>query len=399
MTISDEIYQLKEFSRDTIRVLLSVDMERTAVTEAQQKLILREDGDFPLCFVKSCGRGRVFYSALGHQHELFWNPVVLEHLLDGIQFALGDLAADTTPSNVEPLFMSDPQLELMRECGGVSLFNRGRTVWRVTNDRTLDKSYVHPLALVDGTLLTWLRPPDHVWHRGLWFSWKFINGVNYWEEVDGMGQTRVTAFRSDLGEDFSARFELELEYFPPDKPPVMKEERILTMSPPDGEGWYSIDWLATFTALGEDLLLDRTPPPEEPGGQSWGGYSGMSVRLARQTADWRIMDSEGRTGMECHRQPARWIGCEFIQTSAGREAGICILDHPANARHPAPSFIVLRADIPFVYFSPAPLFNEPLALPAGESLTLGYRILVYPGRKSVEQLDAAWQEFAAEERR
>ena len=25
------------------------------------------------------------------------------------------------------------------------------------------------------------RPPDHIWHHGLWFSWKFINKVNYWE--------------------------------------------------------------------------------------------------------------------------------------------------------------------------------------------------------------------------
>jgi len=40
----------------------------------------------------------VFYCALGHQHDVFWNPVVLKHLLDGIQYVLGDLEADTTPS-------------------------------------------------------------------------------------------------------------------------------------------------------------------------------------------------------------------------------------------------------------------------------------------------------------
>jgi hypothetical protein len=36
----------------------------------------------------------------------------------------------------------------------------------------------------DGPVLTWLRPPDHPWHHGLWFSWKTVNGLNYWEEYE-----------------------------------------------------------------------------------------------------------------------------------------------------------------------------------------------------------------------
>lgn len=101
LEISDEIYQLKEnYSRDTVRVLVSLDMDKTTVTPAQKKLIHREDNDFPLSYVKSYGKGRVFYCALGHQHDLFWNPIVLQHFLDGIQFVLGDLPGDVTPSNL-----------------------------------------------------------------------------------------------------------------------------------------------------------------------------------------------------------------------------------------------------------------------------------------------------------
>lgn len=100
LEISDEIYQLKgNYSRDKVRVLLSLDMEKTAVTPAQKKLIHRTDNDFPISYVKSYGKGRVFYCALGHQHDIFWNPVILQHLLDGIQFVLGDLEGDVTPSN------------------------------------------------------------------------------------------------------------------------------------------------------------------------------------------------------------------------------------------------------------------------------------------------------------
>lgn len=98
-TVTDEIYQVKDpYSRENLRVLVSVDIERTRITPQQRKLIHREDMDFAMTWIKSYGKGRVFYCALGHEHELFWNPVVLQHYLDGIQFVLGDLKADTTPS-------------------------------------------------------------------------------------------------------------------------------------------------------------------------------------------------------------------------------------------------------------------------------------------------------------
>jgi len=97
--VTDEIYQVKDpYTREDLRVLISVDPERTKTTPQQKELIHRQDGDFAMTWIKSYGKGRVFYCALGHQHELFWNPVVLQHYLDGFQFVLGDLKADTTPS-------------------------------------------------------------------------------------------------------------------------------------------------------------------------------------------------------------------------------------------------------------------------------------------------------------
>ena len=95
-TVQDEIYQFKApYSRESLRVLLRLDVERT---EMKKGGIRREDGDFAVSWVRSYGEGRVFYCSLGHRREIFWNPVVLKHYLDGIQFALGDLEADATPS-------------------------------------------------------------------------------------------------------------------------------------------------------------------------------------------------------------------------------------------------------------------------------------------------------------
>jgi sugar phosphate isomerase/epimerase/type 1 glutamine amidotransferase len=99
--VSDEVFQFSEpYTRDRLRVLLSIDtvltdmsMERNILPER------RADGDIAISWVKNYGRGRVFYTSLGHNAHLNWNPVVLQHYLNGLQFALGDLKAPATPSN------------------------------------------------------------------------------------------------------------------------------------------------------------------------------------------------------------------------------------------------------------------------------------------------------------
>jgi type 1 glutamine amidotransferase len=98
--VADEIYQLQETTlRDRLRVLLSVDTTRTDMDPKRRFLKLRAaDKDFPVSWIKQHGKGRVFYTALGHNADIFWNPTLLDHFLAGIQYALGDLKADDTPS-------------------------------------------------------------------------------------------------------------------------------------------------------------------------------------------------------------------------------------------------------------------------------------------------------------
>ncbi len=103
--IKDEIYQIKgPYSRDTHRVLLSLDMSNArnlAPLKGKKKGEAwggREDNDHAISWIKPYGKGRVFYCSLGHNKEIYWNKAVLAHYLAGIQWALGDLAADDTPS-------------------------------------------------------------------------------------------------------------------------------------------------------------------------------------------------------------------------------------------------------------------------------------------------------------
>ncbi len=87
--LQDEIYQFREpYSRDRLHVLLSLD---TRATDMSVPGIRRTDGDFALAWTKFHGRGRVFYTALGHRDDVWRNPQFRGHLLGGIRWALGQM--------------------------------------------------------------------------------------------------------------------------------------------------------------------------------------------------------------------------------------------------------------------------------------------------------------------
>jgi type 1 glutamine amidotransferase len=94
--VADEIYQFREpYSRDRLRVLISLD---TVDLDLEREGVQREDRDFAVSWIREEGEGRVFYSSLGHRFEIFTDPTILLHWLAGIQYALGDLEADATPT-------------------------------------------------------------------------------------------------------------------------------------------------------------------------------------------------------------------------------------------------------------------------------------------------------------
>jgi len=92
------------YSREKQRVLLSIDVEATKArdTKWNEKAGNRADADYAISWVKKQGDGRIFYCSYGHSDSTWWNKTVLQHFLDGIQFAMGDLKGDITPVPWKP---------------------------------------------------------------------------------------------------------------------------------------------------------------------------------------------------------------------------------------------------------------------------------------------------------
>jgi len=95
----DEFYRLAApYSRDKVRVLLSIDPNVTDMMQGRCfGRCLRDDNDYPVAWIRQHGKGRVFYTTVGHNPDVFWDPRMLAMFLAGVQYALGDLAADATP--------------------------------------------------------------------------------------------------------------------------------------------------------------------------------------------------------------------------------------------------------------------------------------------------------------
>ncbi len=95
---TDEFYQPKAFSRANSRVLLRVDVAKMPPNPE----VHVKDGDLPIVWAKTYGKGRVFYSSLGHDAATWDNRDVGQMYLEAIKWALGLVDGDATPRPLTP---------------------------------------------------------------------------------------------------------------------------------------------------------------------------------------------------------------------------------------------------------------------------------------------------------
>jgi uncharacterized protein len=97
--IHDETYVFANdsFSRSNVHVLTSVNYDKMSAEDKAKEKAPRPDHDYALSWIRAEGKGRVFYEAHGHDESIYAMRPMLEHLLAGMQYALGDLKADDKP--------------------------------------------------------------------------------------------------------------------------------------------------------------------------------------------------------------------------------------------------------------------------------------------------------------
>jgi type 1 glutamine amidotransferase len=98
--VFDETYtfSVNSFSRENVHVLTSINYDKMSFLDRLKESSPRPDHDFGLSWIKRDGQGRLFYMALGHHERNYAVKPLMEHLLAGMQYALGDLKADDAPN-------------------------------------------------------------------------------------------------------------------------------------------------------------------------------------------------------------------------------------------------------------------------------------------------------------
>jgi uncharacterized protein len=87
--LTDEIYFMKNFDRSKVHELLILDKAPGS----------NQPGYYPIAWCKMYGKGRVFYTALGHFDQVWESPQYQMHVLGGIKWALGLEKGDATPQH------------------------------------------------------------------------------------------------------------------------------------------------------------------------------------------------------------------------------------------------------------------------------------------------------------
>jgi hypothetical protein len=251
---------------------------------------------------------------------------------------------------------------------------------------------VHPVRTPAGALVSCDAPADHPWHHGLWFTIKYLNGENFWEEYDAFGTLESVAVEPDGAGGWRATIDWVR---PGGRGIAARDTRTITPRAIDDDS-YALDWDVTVTPL-TDTLFDRTPFT------TWGGYGGLTLRGAPDWVDTELVLPDGMPRERTLGDRAPWCSLQGRATRAdGKEgiAGVAIFDHPENIRHPSPWYGSTRADTYGEgwanFLNAAFLWDEPLACATGEPLRLRYRVLVHDGARTAHRLAAAYDAWIGE---
>jgi hypothetical protein len=254
--------------------------------------------------------------------------------------------------------------------------------------------YMYPLAgPASGLSLTAETSLPYPHHRSLLFACDYVNGGNYWQGDFQRGQILSDGPRLGECTPRSAEILDTCRWIRPGQPEAMTDRRKITVTVVNPRLRFvdvRIEWTASA-----DVTIRKT------------NHSLFAIRAATDITPLgggTLINSEGRTGEEAtFGKPAAWCGyfgkrqppagpSDSDSASNTVVEGIAILDHPGNPWASCPWF---TRDYGFISPTPFQFIKEPWQLPAGKSVTLRYRVVLFVGDPKEAELDAIHKRWIA----
>lgn len=257
------------------------------------------------------------------------------------------------------------------------------------------RPFVYPLFAPGGVAVTRGYPldpkpdeaHDHPHHQSLWFAHGSVNGSDFWS-----GQDAVMRLSGDpIVESKKDGVTCTTHYlWQAKEQTVLKEERTIRFAL-EGDARV-VDFTTRLTATEKEVRFGDTKEG------SFAIRTHPQLRLSGPVANGKAINRAGDKGESVWGKRAGWI--VYHGPIDGKKVGIAMFDHPENLRHPtwwhARKYGLVAAN-PFGIhdFEKKPAGSGEHLLPAGESLTLNYRVVLFAGPFSRAHIEDAYSRYTA----
>ena len=258
-------------------------------------------------------------------------------------------------------------------------------VWPIIGPTGKPMTRSHPMAEGQG------ERKDHIHHRSLWFTHGNINDVNFWaeEKTSHSGPIGTTKHREFVKVEGGrcATIVTRNDWLAPDGKKVCEDERTLTFCTDGDARW--IDF---------DITLKATAGPITFGDTKEGcfGVRVPSTMKVDAKQGGRIVNSHGQTDKDAWGKAAPWV--DYHGPVDGETVGIAIFNHPSSFRFP--TYWHVRT---YGLFTANPFglsdfkvkgHDGSYTLPAGETMTLRYRVFFHRGDQRTGKVSEAYSAYA-----
>jgi hypothetical protein len=231
-------------------------------------------------------------------------------------------------------------------------------------------------------------PRGHSHQTSVWISHKDVNGIDFWRDSGPIAgqivhQTGREGLQYEDGSSNASLLSLNHWNDPQGETLMIERRRTTVASDEDGSWWMIMDLQFEAPQNGE-VTFGKT------------AFGPIGVRMAKTIGvtdgGGRILNSLGqRNESEAFRKPARWVDYSGPITNE-HTAGITLMNHPINPRHPAPFHVRDNG-----WMGVCLTLDAPLTVTPEKPLRLRYGLWIHPDVPDFEMLDRQWQTFARRE--
>ena len=247
-------------------------------------------------------------------------------------------------------------------------------------------NYIHPLYNLKGDILTDEFPPDHLYHRGVFWAWHqlYIDNIRLgdgWTN-DSISQEVVKVSSEKRGD--VVQISLDVLWHSTviaDGKPFIDERTVISVHKLEGD-IRKIDFEITLNALVKDLQIGGSADQK--------GYGGFCVRM--KLPDSLIFTSESGPvkPQDLQVKAGPWMDFSGKFGPGPDNSGITILCSPGMPDYPEPWILRQKGSMQNIVFPGRDRKDIPLNKP----LRMRYRLIIHNGNAASLNISQLQEEYA-----